>query len=253
MRLEGKTALVTGASNGIGRAIAIGFAKEGADVAIGYYEHPENADEVLEIVKSYGRKGYTFHVDIAVREENEKMIEEAVERFGRLDILMNNAGVRDVAPLHEVTKSLWDHAVGANLGGLFAAAKAAAPHMIKQGKGKIINIASLNGIRQSNTERSAYCTTKTGIIGMTKALAAELGPYHICVNAISPGSIETNMGGLKGQYTQALVAEREKYIPMRYRAKPDVIVGPAIFLASDDADYVTGVNLPVDGGWSVVD
>lgn len=253
MKLEGKVAIVTGASNGIGRSIALGFAKEGANVAVGYNSNADNARKVVEEIEALGRKGIIFRADIATTEDNEKMVEETVEAFGRVDILVNNAGARDQAPIMEASPELWEHAVDSNLRGLFWAMKAVTPYMIKQGGGKIINISSLQGCRPCNPQRIAYTSTKRGVIAMTRAAAAELGPYKIYVNCISPGTIETNMGGLKAQFTPEVIAQRCQYIPLRYRAKPEAIIGPATFLASSDSDYVTGVNLVVDGGWNAVD
>lgn len=253
MKLKGKVAIVTGASNGIGKAIALGFAKEGANVAVGYNSNREKAQEVVDIIESYGRKGIVFNADIAKIEDNQRMVDETLAAFGQVDILVNNAGARAHGALLDCTPEIWEQGVDSNLRGIFWAMKAVAPIMIKQGGGKIINISSLQGVRQCNPERTAYCATKTGLISMTKAAAVELGQYNICVNAIAPGTIETNMGGMTSLFTPEVIAERCKYIPLRYRAKPDAIVGPTIFLASEDSDYVTGVNLLVDGGWCAAD
>jgi NAD(P)-dependent dehydrogenase (short-subunit alcohol dehydrogenase family) len=252
MRLEGKVAIVTGASSGIGKAIALGFAKEGAAIAVADINLTGAAETVAEI-EACGSKGIAINLDIAKVEDNQRMVDETMAAFGRIDILVNNAGTRDQAALFDCTPEIWEHAIDANLRGLFWAMKAVAPIMLKQGKGKIINIASLQGIRQCNPSRTAYCSTKTGLISMTRAVATELGPHNICVNAISPGTIETNMGGMTSLFTPEVIAQRCKYIPLRYRAKPDALVGPAIFLASDDSDYVTGVNILVDGGWCATD
>ncbi|NLW92603.1 MAG: glucose 1-dehydrogenase [Syntrophomonadaceae bacterium] len=252
MKLKGKVAIVTGAGRGIGRAIALGFAREGASVAVANI-NMTNAAETVSQIEAYGGKGIAVKLDIAKVEDNQQMVDETVKAFGRVDILVNNAGVRNQASLFDCTPELWEHAVDANLRGLFWAMKAVTPYMIKQGKGKIINISSLQGVRQCNPDRTAYCSTKAGIISMARAAAVELGPYNICVNTISPGTIETNMGGLKTLFTPEIIAERCKYIPLRYRATPDALIGPAIFLASDDSDYVTGVNMLVDGGWCASD
>lgn len=254
MRLKEKVAIVTGASSGIGKAIALGFAKEGAIVNVCYYGHEENAAKVLEEIRTIGSDGMICRVDIASKEDCEKMVAATVEKYGRLDILVNNAGARDQAPIMEVTSELWKHAIDSNLGGVFWSTRAAAAQMIKQEEGgAIINIASLQGVRPCNDQRTAYCTTKRGIIVMTRAAAAELGKYRIRVNAISPGTIATNMGGMASMFTDEVIQERCKYIPLRYRGAAEELVGPAVFLASGESSYVTGQNLIVDGGWSAVD
>ncbi len=254
MKLKGRCAIVTGASNGIGRAIAFALAAEGANVAVGYYSNPGKAADVAEEIKTkYHVDAITFQADIANLDDIERMIEDTVTAFGRLDILVNNAGARDQAPLSEVTPGLWEHAVNSNLKGILWGIRKAAPYMEKQGKGSIINISSAQGIRPCNLSRTCYCSTKRGLLSLTAAAAAELGPKNIRVNAISPGTIETDMGGLKGQFTPELIAERCKHIPLRYRGKPEEVALPAVFLASDDSSYITGINLPVDGGWCEVD
>ncbi|NLW90666.1 MAG: glucose 1-dehydrogenase [Syntrophomonadaceae bacterium] len=253
MKLEGKVAIVTGAGSGIGRAIALGFAREGASIAVADINMTSAAETVSQI-EAYDRgKGIAVKLDIAKIEDNQQMVDETVKAFGRVDILVNNAGLRNQGSLFNCTPEIWEHAVDGNLRGLFWAMKAVTPIMIKQGMGKIINISSLQGVRQCNPDRTAYCSTKTGLISLTRAAAVELGPYNICVNAISPGTIETNMGGLTTLFTPEVIAERCKYIPLRYRAKPEALIGPALFLASDDSDYVTGINMVVDGGWCASD
>ena len=253
MRLKDKIAIVTGASSGIGKAIAIGFAKEGANVTVCYYGHPENAREVVKEIRKNGSDGIICKVDISKKEEIEKMVEKTFTTFGRIDILVNNAGARDQAPIMEVTPELWQHAVNSNLGGTFWAIKAATAIMVKQGNGKIINIASIQGCRPCNDLRTAYCSTKRGVLAMTRAAAVELGPSNICVNAISPGTVATNMGGMKELFTTSIIEERCRYIPLGYRGMPEELIGPAVFLASEESRYITGTNLIVDGGWCAAD
>lgn len=253
MRLINKVAIVTGASNGIGKEIALGFAREGADVAVGYANGKARAEAVVAEIEAMGRRAITFQMDIAKAEDAQRVVDETMEAFGRVDILVNNAGSRDPAPVDECPPEVYHNAVNSNLRGLFTAVKAVTPIMIKQGGGKIINVSSLLGLRNCNAGRIGYCSTKRGIEAMTRAMAAELGPYHIYVNSIAPGTIETNMGGLGALFTDEVVRERSKYIPLRFRGAPEMLVGPALFLASADSDYVTGTCVIVDGGWCAVD
>ena len=253
MRLENKVAIITGASNGIGREIALGFAREGANVAVGYAGGKERAEAVAAQIREMGRQATVFQMDIAKPEDAQRVVDETMAAFGRIDILVNNAGSRDPAPVDECTPEVYHHAVDSNLRGLFAAVKAVTSIMIKEGGGKIINVSSLLGLRNCNAGRIGYCSTKRGIEAMTRAMAAELGPHHIYVNSIAPGTIETNMGGLGALFTDEVIKERSKFIPLRFRGEPEMLVGPALFLASSDSDYVTGTCVIVDGGWCAVD
>lgn len=253
MRLKDKVAIVTGASNGIGREIALGFAREGAKVAVGYANGKDRAQAVADQIREMGGEATIFQMDIAKPEDAERVVNETMAAFKHIDILVNNAGARDPAPIDECDPEIYRHAVDSNLRGLFAAVKAVIPIMKEQGGGKIINVSSLLGLRNCNAGRIGYCSTKRGIEAMTRAMAAELGQYHIYVNSIAPGTIETNMGGHKAMFTDEVVKERSKYIPLRFRGTPDMLVGPALFLASSDSDYVTGTCVVVDGGWNAVD
>ncbi len=253
MKLKDKAAIVTGASDGIGKAIAIGYAQEGADVAVGYNRSKDKAEQVAEEIRALGRKAVVFRLEIAEMEDAQKMVDEAVDAFDRVDILVNNAGARLPAAIDECPPDLYRQCVNSNLRGVFAAVKAVTPVMIKNGGGKIINITSLADIRSAYHNRIGYTSTKRGMESMTRAMAAELGTYHIYVNSIAPGSFATNMGGLKAAFTDELVKERNKWIPLHFRADTQLMVGPAVFLASADSDYVTGSCLVVDGGWSIVE
>ena len=250
MKLKDKVAIVTGASEGIGKAIAIGYAKEGADVAVGYNRSKDKAEHVAEEIRALGRRAIIFQLEIAIMEDAQRVVDTTMEAFGRVDILVNNAGARLPAAVDECPPELYRQCVDSNLRGLFATVKAVTPIMIRQGGGKIINITSLAGIRSCYHERIGYTSTKRGGEAMTRAMAAELGQYKIYVNTIAPGTIATNKGGLKAAFTDDLTVERNKWIPLHFRAETDLMVGPAVFLASADSDYVTGSCLVVDGGWS---
>lgn len=251
MKLENKVAIVTGASSGIGKAIALGFAREGADIAVGYNSSRDKAQSVAEQIRAMGRRAITFQMDVASMEDAQRFLDMTMNAFGKVDILVNNAGARLPAAIDECPPELYRRCVDSNLRGLFAAVKAVTPIMIKNGGGKIINISSLSAIRSCYQDRIGYCSTKRGIEAMTRAMAVELGPYRIFVNSIAPGTIATNMGGYTAVFTEELVKERNKWIPLRCRGTTDQMIGPAVFLASADSDYVTGTCMVVDGGWSV--
>ena len=252
-RLEGKVAIITGAGTGIGRAIAVGYAREGADISIVYSSSRAGAEETLKMVEAEGKKGLLVQCDQSKPEDITRMIKETYDAFGHIDVVVNNASARDAAPLFEYTVELWDHCINTNLRAMFLVMKEVAPIMIKQGKGHIINVTSNMGIRPSLKPRAAYGSTKSGIIALTASAAEELGPYGIYVNALAPGTIATNIGGLAATITNDIVKKRIANIPVRRRGVAEDMVGPAIFLASDDCAYVDGVTLLADGGWTNAD
>ena len=252
-RLEGKAAIVTGAGTGIGQAIAHGYAKEGADIIIVYSSSRGGAEETQKLVEQEGRKGVLVQCDQSKPEDITRMVKEAHEAFGHIDVVVNNATARDAAPLFDYTVELWDHCINTNLRAMFLIMKEVAPIMIKQGKGHIINVTSNMGMRPSLKPRAAYGSTKAGIIALTASAAEELGPYGIYVNALAPGTIATNIGGLAAQVTSDIVKRRIANIPLRRRGVPEDMVGPAIFLASEDCAYVDGITLLADGGWANAD
>jgi NAD(P)-dependent dehydrogenase (short-subunit alcohol dehydrogenase family) len=246
MRLKDKVAVVTGARRGIGRAIALEMAKEGAKVVVSDIELKE-CEAVCEEIRKLGSEAIAVKCDVTKKGEVDEMMEKAVHKFGRLDIMANNAGVYVAKPLGQTTEHDWDFVVGINLKGVFLCSSAAAKHMMKQGSGKIISTASIAG-KVGFADSSAYCASKGGIISMTKELAMELAPHHINVNAVAPGVIETNMTKdmMDDEKTkQGLLAG----IPLKRVGKPEDIARAVVFLASEDADYVTGHTLVVDGGW----
>jgi NAD(P)-dependent dehydrogenase (short-subunit alcohol dehydrogenase family) len=246
MRLQDRIAIVTGAGSGNGRAIAIGMAREGADVIIPDVNQ-QGAEATAQDIAALGRQTLVLHTDVSKLSDIEAMVKATMDRFGRIDILVNNAGVIVRQPMLEVTEETWDRILDINLKGVFFCTQAVARVMIRQGRGKIINIASIAGVR-AEPRRVHYNTSKAGVIMLTKSTAVELAPYHINVNAIGPGLIETPM-------TRDLIADigQAKYwqesIPWGRIGKPEDLVGAAIFLASDEAEYITGVTIFVDGGF----
>lgn len=247
MRLDGKAALVTGAGQGIGRAIAIRFAKEGADVAIDDRTAEGGAQDTLAEIQKLGRKGCVISADIASVDDDRRMIQEAVEKLGKLDILVNNAGVERHGHFWEVTEKDFDFVLNINLKGLFFATQAFVQHlMATKHPGRIINISSVHE-ELPFPHFSTYCASKGGVKMLTRNLSIELAPYNILVNNIAPGAIETPIN-TKLLHSPALLKNLLSNIPLRRLGKPEDVAGLATFLASGDASYVTGATFYVDGG-----
>lgn len=250
MRLDGKVALVTGSSRGIGREVAIRFAREGADVAIHYNHGKSEAEETLAEVHAAGRHGHVFGGNLASALEATKLVEQAAEHFGRLDVLVNNAGVEKQACFEDVTEEDYDLVVDVNLKGAFFASQAMVRHLRKAKRpGKIIMMSSVHE-DLAFPGFAAYCASKGGLRMLTRNLAVELGPHGITVNGIAPGAIETEINA-------ELLADKRKVhgllaqIPLGRLGKTSDVASVAAFLASSDADYVTGSTYVVDGGLSV--
>jgi len=242
--LEGRAALITGANTGIGQAIAVALAEAGADVAVAGRSHP--ADTLARIERA-GRKAINIAADLASAEPAERVVEEAVAGLGRLDILVNNAGIIRRDDLLQFSEDDWDAVIDTNLKSLFFLSQAAARHMAERGSGKIVNIASLLSF-QGGVRVASYAAAKSGVGGLTKAMANELAPRGVQVNAIAPGYIATNnTTALRDDETRnRQILER---IPAGRWGAPEDIAGAAVFLASSASDYVTGHILAVDGGW----
>lgn len=246
MRLEGKIAIVTGAASGIGRGIALRFAKEGVNVVVADV-NLDGAKEVAKEIEKLGRKALALKVDVSSSGDVDQMVKTTIEKFGKLDILVNNAGVIVMKPIVDMTEDDWDRVLDVNLKGVFLCTKRAVPEMLKQGKGKIINITSVAG-QVGYANSSAYCASKGGIINLTRELALELSPKKINVNAIGPGVIETAM-------TKSFLQDPEMrkmllgMTPYGRVGQPADIAAAAVFLASDESDFVNGATLFVDGGW----
>ena len=243
--LSSKRALVTGASRGIGQAIAIGLARAGADVAIAARKL-ESLDETLPLIRAAGRRAIPIAMDVAKPEACAAGVAEAVEGLGGLDILVNNAGIEEVRPSLEVDEALWDRILDTNLKGAFFCAQAAAKAM-KAGGGAILNLCSLTSEVGVPTA-VPYGSSKSGLLGMTRALAVEWAPLGIRVNSLGPGYFRTALTDVFYQdkaWQQAMLAK----IPLARFGKLDDLVGASVFLCSDASAYVTGIYLPIDGGY----
>ncbi len=246
--LTDQVALVTGAGNGIGRAIAVGFARAGADVAVAG-RTPQTLAEVAGKIEAEGRRSLTCVVDMRDIPQVRAMVRQVVETFGRLDVLVNNAGLTNRTPSLEVTEETWDAVMGTNLKGLFFCCQEAARHMVPRRRGKIINVASIFGL-VGRPERAAYSASKAAAMQLTRTLAVEWAPHNIHVNAIAPGATRTpTREELFGDpaYLQRLVAQ----YPLGRIADPEDIVGTALFLASTASDFITGQTIVVDGGHTI--
>jgi 3-oxoacyl-[acyl-carrier protein] reductase len=244
MNLTGKTALVTGASRGIGREIALELARQGANVAVNFAGSEAKANEVVDEIKGYGRDAFTIKCDVSNPEQVTLMVKETVDRFGRLDILVNNAGITKDNLLIRMKEEEWDDVININLKGVFLCIKAVSRQMMKQRVGRIINIASIVGV-SGNPGQANYVAAKAGVIGLTKTTAKELASRNITVNAIAPGFISTDM---TDKLTDEVKAEMLKQIPLARFGDPKDIAKVTAFLASDDSSYMTGQTLHIDGG-----
>jgi len=247
MRLQGKVAIVTGAATGIGQAIARRFAQEGAAVTIDYVGTADAATQTVQQIEASGGKAIAVEADVSNRAQVQRLVAATVERFGRLDIFVNNAGIEHKVPFLDVGQELWDKVIAVNLTGPFLCAQAAAKQMVAQGTaGRIINISSVHEDLPMPTN-VPYCAAKGGLRMLMRTIAVELAPHQITVNNIGPGAIDTPMDApLKAHpdEMQQLLAE----IPVGRMGKPEEVAGLAVYLASDEAEYVTGSTFFIDGG-----
>lgn len=244
IKLEGKSAIVTGGSLGIGTAITLRLAEYGANVAINYRKHKEEAEEVINKVKALGRKGLVVQADISNFADAGKMVDSVVKEFGGLDILVNNAGINWDGVIWKMSEEQWDSVININLKGYFNYIRAASPIFREQKSGKIINVTSINGLR-GKFGQANYSASKAGIIGLTKTVAKELGKYSVNVNAVAPGLIETDMMKQATEEVRKMAIEE---IVLKRIGQPEEVANVVAFLCSDLARHVTGEVIKVDGG-----
>lgn len=243
MRLQGKTALITGGAAGIGRETAALFAQEGARVIIADYNKPQG-EEAIQALLQKGADAHFIEVDISDSGSVSKMAAEALARYGAVDILINNAGITQDRTLAKMTEEEWHRVIQVNLNGVFYCTKALIHSMIERGSGKIISTASIVGVH-GNIGQTNYAAAKAGIIGMTKTWAKELGPKGIQANAVAPGFIET---GMVANMPEKVVQQMLEKIPLRRLGQPKDVANAYLFLASSESDYVNGTVLEVNGG-----
>ena len=248
MKLDNKIAIVTGARRGIGRAIALALAKEGANIVVSDISQ-EECQKVVTEIEGLGRRGLAIKCDVTSMAEVEDMVRRTVAEFGRVDILVNNAGIITFKPFLELTEKDWDTTINVNLKGQFLCAQAVSKELVKNKWGRIINIASISsgGCGIAFPLIAHYTASKGGVMALTEALALELTPQGINVNAICPGAIDSDMTkGIKdsGQLEQLLLR-----IPKGRVGQPEDIANLAVFLASEESDYISGAAIVIDGGW----
>ncbi len=243
MKLENKVAIITGAGSGIGRETALLFAEEGARVVVADINE-KGGMEVVEKIEKNGGEGFFFRLDTTSSEQSKQIVSETLDRYGKIDVLINNAGIVQDALLSKMTEEQWDRVINVNLKGVFNCTRAVVDVMVNQGNGVIINASSIVGI-YGNVGQTNYSASKAGLIGMTKTLAKELGKKGIRVNAVAPGFITTPMTA--GVPEKILEMMKEK-TPLRRLGEPTDVAHAYLYLASDDAKFVSGAVLSVDGG-----
>ncbi|MFH1841456.1 MAG: SDR family NAD(P)-dependent oxidoreductase [Candidatus Nealsonbacteria bacterium] len=246
MHLKGKVAIITGARRGMGKSHALLFAKAGAKVVVSDI----NQEECQKVIDEMEGEGISIKCDVTNKKDVEEMVKKTVEKFGKIDILVNNAGIVAFKPFVDLTETEWDKILDINLKGQFLCAQAVAKEMVKQKSGAIVNIASveMGQVGSGMPNIVHYCASKGGVVAMTEALAVELAPYNIRVNAVSPGAIDTPMAQSVKEDSNILEATLAK-IPMRRFGKPEEVSNLVLFLASDLASYITGSTVIIDGGW----
>ena len=244
MHLDGKTALITGASRGIGRAIAIRLASEGASVAINYAGNAKAAEEVKSIIEAAGGKAMLVQADVSNAGSVDAMIKEVVEAFGGIDILVNNAGITRDGLLMRMKEEDWDAVINTNLKGVFYCTKAVSKLMMKKRAGRIVNMASVVGLT-GNAGQANYAAAKAGVIGFSKTMAKELASRGITVNMVAPGYIDTDMTAVLSESVRETMVSG---IPLGRAGTPEDVANAVLFLVSDDASYITGQVINVDGG-----
>lgn len=242
-----RSALVTGASRGIGRAVAIALAREGWPVCVNYLERRDAAGSLVSQLRAQGRDAMAFQADAADRGAVEAMVRAAGEELGPVELLVNNAGISQYGLFQDVDDALWDRVLAVNLTGPRNAVRAVLPHMLDVKRGCVVNISSMWGLRGASCE-AAYAAAKAGLIGLTRSLALELAPSGIRVNCVAPGCVETDMVRVLGEETRKMLAEET---PLGRLGRPEEIAEAVAFLASEKAAFITGQVLTADGGFIV--
>lgn len=247
MRFEGKVAVVTGASRGIGRAIALELGQESARVVVNYNQNADAAQEVVDAIKKHGGEALAVQADVGQYAQAEAMIKGAIEDYGDLHILVNNAGITRDGLIMMMSEEDWDTVIQTNLKAAYNCSKVAVRHMMRKRYGRIINITSVSG-QMGNAGQTNYSASKAGQIGFTKALAREVAPRNITVNAVAPGFIETDIWANVPEAIKNTMDRLKEMIPLGRVGQSEEIAHAVAFLASDDAAYITGHVLTVDGG-----
>ena len=250
--LKGKVAIITGASRGIGQAIALGFAEAGADLVVSSRnKKPPELEKVAEQIRALGRRALAVPAHVGKKEDIQNLVQKTLAEFGSIDILVNNAGANPVlSPMVDLDEEAFDKVLEVNLKGAFMMSKAIAREMIKRGSGKIINISSISGLRARADGTGAYCISKAAVNMMTQVMARELAQHNIFVNAIAPGSIRTDFSRVNWTDPERK-AQRIREIELKRFGEPEEVVGLALFLASDASSFVTGEIVRVDGGQTI--
>src|SRR5246127_4597578 len=244
MKLTGRTALVTGASRGIGRAIALALAQEGADVAVNYVSSERQAKEVVDQIGTMGRKAMLAQADVADFPDTFRMAQDVLRAFGHLDILINNAGINSDKTFVKMDHASWRKVLGTNLDGVFHCTKVFVDQMLKQNYGRVVNITSVIG-QIGNFGQANYAASKAGVAAFTKSLAKELAGKGVTVNAVAPGFIETEMvEGIPEKVRQKLLDQ----IPLKRFGRVEEVARSVVYICSADGDYITGAELSINGG-----
>ncbi|MHA6258677.1 3-oxoacyl-[acyl-carrier-protein] reductase [Sporosarcina sp. CAU 1771] len=243
-RFKGTSAIVTGASRGIGREIALQLAKEGIRVAVNYSGSKDKADEVVELITAAGGEAFAIQADVSDSDSVKNMIDKTLEAFGSIDMLVNNAGITRDNLLMRMKEDEWDDVININLKGVFLCTKAVTRQMMRQRAGKIVNVASIVGV-SGNPGQANYVAAKAGVIGFTKTAAKELSARNIYVNAVAPGFITTDM---TDALSEDVKEQMLSVIPLGKLGSPENVAKTVLFLLSEDADYITGQTIHVDGG-----